>query len=79
MQFSKPELARESSTFAFTAILPWQINSILIILVSSLKYGKKSKSYLQEDWRNYFGTPVEEHEDSYKINLADGYITTQKT
>ena len=27
----------------------------------------------------YFGTPVEEHEDSYKINLADGYITTQKT
>ena len=41
--------------------------------------GKKSKSYLPEDWRNYFGTPVDEHEDSYKINLADGYITTNKT
>ena len=40
---------------------------------------KKSKSYLPEDWRNYFGTPVDEHEDSYKINLADGYITTNKT
>lgn len=40
--------------------------------------GKRSKSYLPESWRNYFGTPVEEHEDSYKIDLADGYITTDK-
>lgn len=38
--------------------------------------GKKSKSYLPEDWRDYFGTPVEDHEESYKIDLADGYITT---
>lgn len=38
--------------------------------------GKKTKSYLPEDWRNFFGTPVEEHEDAYKIDLADGYITT---
>lgn len=38
--------------------------------------GKKSKSYLPEDWREYFGVPVEKHEESYKIDLADGYITT---
>ena len=38
--------------------------------------GKKTKSYLPEDWRNFFGTPVEDHEDAYKIDLADGYITT---
>ena len=41
--------------------------------------GKKSKSYLPGEWRDYFGTPVEQHEESYKINLADGYITTDKT
>ena len=39
---------------------------------------KRSRSYLQEDWRDYFGTPVEQHEESYKINLADGYIMTDK-
>ena len=38
--------------------------------------GKKTKSYLPEGWRNFFGTPVEDHEDAYKIDLADGYITT---
>ena len=38
--------------------------------------GKKTKSYLPEDWRDFFGTPVEDHEDAYKIDLADGYITT---
>ena len=38
--------------------------------------GKKTKSYFPEDWRNFFGTPVEDHEDAYKIDLADGYITT---
>lgn len=41
--------------------------------------GKKTKAYLPESWREYFGTPVEQHEESYKINLADGYITTDKT
>ena len=40
--------------------------------------GRKKSSYLPEDWRDYFGTPVEQHEDSYKIDLADGYITTDK-
>lgn len=41
--------------------------------------GKKSKSYLPNDWRDYFGTPVEQHEQSYKVNLADGYISTNNT
>lgn len=38
----------------------------------------KRKSYLPADWRDYFGVPVEEHAESYKIDLADGYITTDK-
>lgn len=39
--------------------------------------GKKPKSYLPEEWRNYFGMPVEQHADSYKIDLADGYISSK--
>lgn len=40
--------------------------------------GKRKGSYLPKEWRDYFGTPVEEHEEAYKVNLADGYITTDK-
>ena len=40
--------------------------------------GKKKGSYLPIEWRDYFGIPVEQHEESYKIDLADGYITTDK-
>ena len=40
--------------------------------------GKRKGSYLPKEWRDYFGTPVEDHEQSYKIDLADGYITTDK-
>lgn len=39
---------------------------------------KKSHSYLPDDWRDYFGTPVEQHEESYKIDLANGYISSDK-
>lgn len=39
---------------------------------------RKRRSYLPADWRDYFGTPVEQHEEPYKIDLADGYITTGK-
>ena len=39
---------------------------------------RKRRSYLPADWRDYFGTPIEQHEESYKIDLADGYITTGK-
>lgn len=37
---------------------------------------KRRAPYYPEDWRDYFGAPVTEHEDAYKIDLADGYITT---
>ena len=40
--------------------------------------GKGKQSYLPEEWRNYFGTPVEEHDKAYQISLADGYITTDR-
>ena len=40
--------------------------------------GRKRKGYLPEEWREYFGIPVEHHEESYRIDLADGYITTGK-
>lgn len=40
--------------------------------------GKRKGSYLPEEWRDYFGVPVEKHDAEYKINLADGYITTDK-
>lgn len=38
---------------------------------------RKKRSYLPEDWRDYFGVPLEQHEETYKIDLADGYITTE--
>jgi len=40
--------------------------------------GKKTHSFLPGEWRDYFGIPVEQHEESYKIDLADGYITTDR-
>ncbi len=38
---------------------------------------RKKGSYLPGDWRDYFGIPVEQHEESYKIDLADGYVSTK--
>ena len=46
------------------------------VFVSSGK--RKTRSYLPEDWRDYFGVPVELHEEAYKVDLADGYITTDR-
>lgn len=40
--------------------------------------GRKRRSYLPGEWRDYFGAPVESHEEQYKIDLADGYITTDR-
>ena len=40
--------------------------------------GRKRKAYLPLEWRDYFGTPVEEHEEAYRIDLANGYVTTDK-
>ena len=40
--------------------------------------GKKRRSYLPGEWRDYFGAPVDSHEEQYKIDLAVGYITTDR-
>lgn len=40
--------------------------------------GGKQKSFLPGEWRDYFGTPVEQHEEEFKIDLTYGYITTDK-
>lgn len=41
--------------------------------------GKRSRrSYLPLEWRDYFGIPIETHEEEYKIDLAEGYISTTK-
>ena len=40
--------------------------------------GKGKRTYLPEDWRDYFGMPVEEHSKAHQISLADGYITTDR-
>ena len=39
---------------------------------------RKNNAYLPGDWRDYFVVPVEQHEESYKIDLAAGYISTDK-
>ena len=39
--------------------------------------GRKTRAYLPESWRDYFGVPVEQHEESYKIDLADGFVSTE--
>lgn len=35
---------------------------------------KRSRAYLPGNWRDYFGTPVEQVEDAYRVDPADGYI-----
>ena len=42
------------------------------------KGSNKRRSYLPDDWRDYFGVPFEAHEDKYSIDLAEGYIPTGK-
>ena len=39
---------------------------------------KKRRSWFPEEWRECFGAPFENHEDAYKIDLAEGYISTDK-
>lgn len=40
--------------------------------------GRKNRSFFPENWRDCFGIPIEQHEESYKIDLAEGYIKTDK-
>ena len=39
---------------------------------------KTRRSWFPEEWRECFGVPFENHEDAYKIDLAEGYISTDK-
>ena len=40
--------------------------------------GPKTRSCLPGEWRDYFGIPVKDHEQEYKVDLANGYITSDK-
>lgn len=35
---------------------------------------KRRKAYLPQEWRDFFGVGVEDHDEGYKIDLADGYV-----
>lgn len=39
---------------------------------------RRSRSFLPEEWRDCFGVPFEQHDDAYKIDLAEGYILSEK-
>ena len=39
---------------------------------------RKNRSFFPEDWRECFGMPVGQHDESYKINLADGYVMSER-
>ena len=39
---------------------------------------RKTRSFFPEDWRECFGMPVERHDESYKIDLADGYVMSER-
>lgn len=55
------------------ALFLFKLTDFELLLTTSTK---KRRSYFPSDWRDCFGTPVEEHEESYKIDLADGYVTS---
>lgn len=35
----------------------------------------KSMNYFPFDWRDRFGVPYEKHEETYRVDLADGYVS----
>ena len=57
------------------ALYLFKLNDFALFVTNG---SKKRRSYLPENWRDYFGVPVEEHEEAYKIDLAEGYITQGK-
>lgn len=38
----------------------------------------RSRAYFPEDWRECFGVPFEKHDEAYRIDLADGYISSDR-
>lgn len=39
---------------------------------------RKTRAYFPEDWRECFGIPVENYEEAYKIDLAQGYLSSEE-
>lgn len=39
---------------------------------------RKSRVYFPEDWRDCFGIPVENLEEAYRIDLAQGYLSSEE-
>ena len=62
------------ATYNNEVLFLFKLNDFELFVAS----GKKRASYLPGEWRDYFGVPVEQHEEAYKIDLASGYISTDK-
>ena len=65
----KPAVYKDEALYLF------KLNDFELFVTTG---SKKRRSYLPENWRDYFGVPVEEHEEAYKIDLAEGYISSGK-
>ena len=66
----KPAVYKEEILFLF------RLSDFELFVASSST--KRHTAYFPLDWRDVFGTPALEHEESYKIDLADGYVITNE-
>ena len=66
----KPAVYRDEILFLF------RLSDFELFIASSST--KRHTAYFPLDWRDVFGTPSLEHEKSYKIDLADGYVITNE-
>lgn len=65
----KPAIANNEALYLF------KLNDFELFVNNGTQ---KRRSWFPDDWRECFGSPFETHEDSYKIDLAEGYISTDK-
>lgn len=66
----KPAVYKEEILFLF------RLSDFELFVASSNT--KRHTAYFPLDWRDVFGTPALEHEESYRIDLADGYVITNE-
>ena len=66
----KPAVYKEEILFLF------RLSDFELFVASSNT--KRHTAYFPLDWRDVFGTPALEHEESYKIDLADGHVITNE-
>ena len=66
----KPAVYKDEMLFLF------RLSDFELFVASS--NSKRRTAFFPEDWRDIFGTPALEHEESYKIDLADGYVITNE-